>query len=365
MGRLTRTVPVAVLSLGLLTHCSLHEGANYPPALPAHAPRWENTPLVPVTPPPPELAYKPARLEPRPASLVPTDSEWNLWTATPTRKTVCRGKGQARRCTPTASPEVQHAQASALIRPTHRHTGNGQSAMITYDYRPGAIYLVEVAPHAGTHLLLPDGHRLRLAPVLNKEMFVVGTDGTPEEETTNDILALRAKHAPQRAVNVPLIFRDGLILTVRLVTVEGDPMTLVQWRLPEFPSKAPEMPLSDRPPKFDASRPYQGYTITVEGKHTPPWVPVAVLDDGQNTMIKFTRALDWTRGPVVVGLAQNGKPNITPSRYWTRPEAPEAGAWLFVQGLWPALQLKDSAGLTVSIVRQPPPEAKEGRHATR
>ena len=72
-------------------------------------------------------------------------------------------------------------------------------------------------------------------------------------------------------------------------------------------------------------------------------MPVAIADDGQNTLIKFARPLDWTRSPVVTGLAQNGKPSITPNWYWTRPGAPQEGAWLFVQGLWPSLELKDSA----------------------
>jgi hypothetical protein len=37
---------------------------------------------------------------------------------------------------------------------------------------------------------------------------------------------------------------------------------------------------------------------------------------------------------------------------YVRPDRPEQGAWLLVQGLWPALDLKDNAGLQVRIVRQ-------------
>src|SRR4029453_7316002 len=162
-----------------------------------------------------------------------------------------------------------------------------------------------------------------------------------------------------------LIFRSGLIIPVRLVTVEGDPMTTVQWELPRQPLAPPPRPLSEQPPKFNAAQTYTGYTLTVEGSDrlTPPWMPVAVLDDGSNTLIKFSSALDWTRSPVGVGLANNGKPNLTQSRLWSRPDAPEQGAWLFVQGLWPALRLKDSAGLTVKVVRQVPPGAVEVSHA--
>jgi type IV secretory pathway VirB9-like protein len=366
MGLLTRTVAGATLSLALTAGCTLHDRTTYPLALPAQTPaRWANTPLIPTTPPPPELAYQaPVR---KTASLVPTEAEWSLWEPAPSQTTVCRGRGKARRCTETVSPAVAQAQAPALIRPPRRHLGNGASAMITYAYQPGAIYLVEVAPHAGTHLLLPDGERLRLPPVLNKAMFVVGTDDSPEEATRNDLIALRATQAPQRAVHVPLIFRSGLIITVRLVTVAGDPMSLVQWQVPPVVAKVQEVPLTSRPPKFDTTRSYTGYTLTVEGKDklAPPWMPVAVADDGSNTLIQFTRALDWTRSPVVVGIAQNGKPNITPSRYWHRPDAPDAGAWLFVQGRWPALLLKDSAGLRVKIVRQPPSNAGGPRHAAR
>lgn len=370
MRSLLRPLVLELLPLSLLGGCVLG-GHTYPPALPADSPtpRWSNhEPFIPRTPPPPELAYQPRPPETRtPARLIPTASEWSLWEPAPTAREVCRGTGKARRCAPVASPTVSQAQASALIRPMQRHLGNGQSATVTYDYQPGAIYLVEVAPYAGTHLLLPPGERLRIPPVLNKEMFVVGTDDTPEEDTVNDILAVRAKQAPQRPVNVPLIFRSGLVITVRLVTIEGDPMTLVQWRVPERAPTALDLPIDARPPKFDDGRAYLGYTLAVEGhdKLTPPWMPVAIADDGSNTLIKFARPLDWTRAPVVVGLAQNGKPSITPNRYFTRPAAPEEGAWLFVQGLWPALQLKDSAGLTVKIVRTPPAAAAGEQHAAR
>src|SRR5262249_22718560 len=130
-----------------------------------------------------------------------------------------------------------------------------------------------------------------------------------------------------------------------------------------------EVPLTARPPKFDGSRAYTGYTVTVEGKDklTPPWMPEGVADDGQNSLIRFAAPLDWTRAPVVTGLAQNGKPAIAPNRYWTRPNAPEERAILFVQGLWPGLALRDSAGLTVKIVRQVPHQvfAREGNDAPR
>ena len=362
MGSVPWTLPTILLSVGLLTACTLSNNA-YPPALPdpgSMPAAWSNREAFVVqTPPPPELAYQPPAR--KSGSLIPAQGDWSLWEPAPVTRLICRGRGKARHCTPTASPSVQQAQASALIRPRRSHLGNGASALVTYDYQPGAIYLVEIAQQAGTHLLLPPGERLRLPPVLNKDMFVVGTDDTPEDETVNDLIALRARKSPQPAVNVPLIFRSGLIIVLRLMTIDGDPMTIVQWQVPQGQASQTPPPARDlmaTPPKFNPDHAYTGYTLTVEGKDklTPPWMPVAVADDGQNTLIKFARALDWTRAPVVVGIAQNGKPAITPNRYLTRPGAPEEGAWLFCQGLWPKLSLRDSAGLTVGITRMPPSE---------
>lgn len=349
-----RWYPSLLLGSLLFTGCA-DTALLYPPALPAQTPEaTRQTPLAPVLPPLTEMPPRPAPR--RVPGLIPTDAEWSLWEPVPTAQEVCHGTGKARKCVPRPSSVVQQAQASALIRPTRRAQGGGRSAMTTYEYQPGGIYWVEVSTYAGTHLILPQHERLRLPPVLNKEMFVVGTDDTPEDETTNDILALRARQAPQPPVDVPLIFRSGLILVVRLVTVEGQPMSLVQWNVPEAEPVRAELPMTARPPRFDDRNPYLGYTLSVGGKDavSPPWLPVAIADDGSNTLIKFSRALDWTRAPVVVGVAQNGKPVIAPNRYWTKPDAPDEGAWLFVQGLWPALTLKDSAGLTVTITRQPP-----------
>ena len=54
---------------------------------------------------------------------------------------------------------------------------------------------------------------------------------------------------------------------------------------------------------------------------------------------------------MVQGLQQTGKPALVQSRLYVRPEH---GTWLYVQGLWPALQLQDGAGVRVEAVRQAP-----------
>ena len=61
--------------------------------------------------------------------------------------------------------------------------------------------------------------------------------------------------------------------------------------------------------------------------------------------------------PVVSGVQQNGSLALVQSRWYVRPEH---GAWLYVQGLWPALQLKDAQGLRVRVVRQAPHRHRRG-----
>jgi len=55
--------------------------------------------------------------------------------------------------------------------------------------------------------------------------------------------------------------------------------------------------------------------------------------------------------PVVQGIQQTGKPALVQSRFYVRLDH---GAWLYVQGLWHALQLHDGAGMRVKIVRTAP-----------
>jgi hypothetical protein len=55
---------------------------------------------------------------------------------------------------------------------------------------------------------------------------------------------------------------------------------------------------------------------------------------------------------MVSGLDTQGKAHLVQSHMFVpRQERPDAGAFLVVQGIWPALELKDSSGLAVRIVR--------------
>ena len=103
-----------------------------------------------------------------------------------------------------------------------------------------------------------------------------------------------------------------------------------------------------------AQQVYTGYTLDADSNPTrvPPWLPEIVMDDGKNTLLRFRGTLEGIRLPVVSGVQQNGSLALVQSRWYVRPEH---GAWLYVQGLWPGLELQDAQGLRVRVVRQGPP----------
>jgi type IV secretory pathway VirB9-like protein len=92
---------------------------------------------------------------------------------------------------------------------------------------------------------------------------------------------------------------------------------------------------------------------------TPPWLPRTVFDDGRHTFVQLP-PLQGQRLPAVFAKAQTGATVLTQSRLYTQAAKPEAGAWLIVQGLHPALELKDATGLRVTLVRQPTTTLAQG-----
>ena len=74
------------------------------------------------------------------------------------------------------------------------------------------------------------------------------------------------------------------------------------------------------------------------------------MDDGKNTLLRFRGTLEGIRLPVISGVQQNGSLALVQSRWYVRPEH---GAWLYVQGLWPALQLQDAQGLRCGSCARP------------
>jgi type IV secretion system protein VirB9 len=227
--------------------------------------------------------------------------------------------------------------------------------MIRYAYRQGAIYEIQAAPLAPTYLLLPPGQRLAAAPAINPDLFAVGVVQMGKDADRQETVVIRPLQAGQEPTITGLLLQSGLMIFCKLVTLERGGMVSVSWDLPMLAAPvAPELPVAQRPPKIDVGRLHTAYRIEPQGKLTPPWLPIAVFDDGTRTYVKFAEALTYTRAPGVFGLTPQGHTALVQSHMYVIPGQPERGAWLLVQGLWPALELTDSAGLTVKVVRQTP-----------
>jgi type IV secretory pathway VirB9-like protein len=238
----------------------------------------------------------------------------------------------------------------------------GTSAQVRYPLALDreAIYEILTCPSEATYLLLPDEERLAAKLLLNPERWEVTYGKNGAEGSRREVVVLRPTTAPQTARGL-LVLQSGLTIHLKLLAQEQPGMLSVSWEVPERPISPPEVPPDQRPPQFDNALAYAGYTIQLEGKATepPPWFPEAVLDDGKHTLIKFRGTLEGIRLPVVSGIQQTGKPALVQSRLYVRPDH---GAWLYVQGLWPALRLKDSAGISVRLVRQVPQHPTEARY---
>jgi type IV secretory pathway VirB9-like protein len=341
----------------LLAGCATTQ--SYPPAVPAQTTRvtWEAPPLA---------CYVSRGLfadlgAVRPVSLQPPrGEEWKLWRAQESPKQVCRGKGKRRKCSTVGPDAVAQANRGALVRPTPFNTALGQSAVVRFEVDPkyNRVYEIVTSPLETTLLAFPEGERLASDLLVNEQLWEVKAGRAGVEDAQREVLAIRPLYAPMIGRGVVLL-RSGAQILLKLVAQEQPGALSVTFDLPAT-AIAPPKPTPDQvPPRFDTANAYEGYTLQVEGKARPAWMPEGILDDGHNTLIKFPGLLEGMRVPVVNGIRQDGKPALVQSLLYIRPEH---GAWMYIQGLWPALELKDAAQVGVKIVRQPPnPEGK--RHA--
>lgn len=333
--------------------CALKE---YPPALPAYT--FDNTPLIPTTPPPPELAY-----QERPRRGTPP--AWDEWRPAPGLQKVCqrRGKGKRRDCQYVVPTAVDQANAQAVVKPASIHTAYGQSILVRYPLESGPPQVFEVvtSPREFTHLVLPPGEQLAAPLRLDPVGWEILYGKTAQEGARQEMINVRPTLEPQKGRDM-LLFKSGAKLYLKFQAQDRPGMLSVTWDV--APPKAPEpVPIEQRAPKFNAAMAYTDYKITLDkGKYPPPWMPKAVSDDGKNTLIHLPSTLEGQKMPAVMGVGQNGALEIVASRLYVRPGHPEEGAVFYVQGLRPAIRLKDSAGLTVLIVRSVPASVKEVKY---
>jgi hypothetical protein len=313
-----RTLALSAWLVTLSSGCALHQ--SYDPALPAERTSWGSRPLASV--PPPDM------------SPVPSGAEWQAFQAAPLPKL----------------PAGKRRNESG----THRETVTYTGAMRHYTYTPGTVYAVPTSPSSPTYLVLPPGERLAAPPTLDPEAWTVGVVQMGQEATRQEAVVLRPLQ-PGPSAFTALFLQSGMMLFCKLVPIAKPGLMAVTWDLPQATPSLPVTPVALRPPTIDVGRLHTQYRIEPQGKLTPPWVPVRVFDDGTRTYIHFREALTYTRAPGVFGVTPQGQPALVQSHLYTVPGRPEQGAWLIVQGLWPALELKDSTSLAVRLVRQAPP----------
>lgn len=341
--------------------CSVHD--TYPPALPDKH-HWDNSPLIAKGSNWmqedlcfPEVKKTPLEIPPaRPVlpSFIPMPEEWDLWRKDE-KTLVCTGRGKQKKCVYQGASVVGRANGKALIKATRDMMEGGQSSWVTFPWKDGALYQIETTPASPTFVIFPPGEELTVPVVVDQTQWLVklaARGEMPEQET---IVVIAPVKAGQELTGV-FWMKSGLTIPYKLISVEKDGMVTVRWKdVPTGTKKADPLAIARavHPPKINMERRHLGYRLEVKGKYEPPWIPEGVFDDGTRTFIKFPEALTYTRAPAVFGVTPAGTTALVQSYMYTRPDHPEQGAMLIIQGLWPALELKDTAGLTMRIIREP------------
>ena len=219
--------------------------------------------------------------------------------------------------------------------------------------------------------MLLEGERQATQFLINPDQWEILYGKSGEEGARQEVLTVRpiqheGKPLPSPA-RVMVVYQSGLEMPLLLRAQDRPGMVSVEWFIPQEEKPPPPVPLDQQPPMFNGGQVYAGYTVTLESKtkYPPPWLPDAVMDDGVNTLIKFRTNFEGVSLPIVSGIKQNNQPALVQTRLYVRARTdsgigPDHGAWLWVQGLWPALRLKDSAGIMVKAVRNVPQQQENG-----
>src|SRR5262249_35836758 len=155
-------------------------------------------PLVPVTPPPAELAPPP------PPAWMPSISEWDGWQRAEQVRSTPPRKPHGRQ------PAPADSRAGAIVKPP------GGSVMVRYPYKPGVIYEVHRSPTSPVYMILPAGERLAAPPAVNPDAWVVGLAQMGKEATRQEAVVVRPVQATQPDAITGLLFQSGLMLFCKL-----------------------------------------------------------------------------------------------------------------------------------------------------
>lgn len=335
-----------------LSACS----AALPPAVPEEQTVFE-APAVVETPPPPAPVPPPVE--------VPAVSLQPVVTPTPQElQAVGTRPPRTSRPSRTEHPEtvVTAANTGSRMAPTKQGYAEGQSGVQRYPYLPGKVYDIYSSPNHPTTIILPPGERLAAPPTLNPEQWQVGVAEMEGEGLRQEALIIRPLAAGQEATT-PLLTQSGRAFFCHLRSFERTSMVAVTWDIPRLTmpgidgmaartdavKRAAEAP-SRQDPQVDLTRLHTAYAIE-KASGNPPWVPLAVYDDGNKTFIRFKEPLTYTAAPAVFVRHADGAAGVVQFSPYTVPNAPEKGAYYIVQGLWPQLELKGGDDQVVRITR--------------
>lgn len=313
------SVPVLAL-LMVCVGCAL-EGPQIPIMEPVTHP-WSNTPFIPVTPPPPELAWAPPQT---PLQRLGLD-------------------GFVALAPPTPRPKVPRRVTSALPA----DAGAGPVRRVTI--APRELLTVPTTPGQPTYLLLPEGERLAAPLALDEEQWVSALVEMGQAEQRRETVVVRPLTLGA-VLKTGLLFKSGLFFFLELVSGPKGGWLAVECSLPQGLMDAPPpsamAPAPLLPPQIALDHYDDAYTITTKAKHVP-WLPTRAFRDGRNTFLLFPEALAATRAPVVYALASKKKRILVEQQPYTHPDPTRGQLWL-VKGDWRTLELLDSTGVIVKV----------------
>jgi type IV secretory pathway VirB9-like protein len=367
----------------LLVGCA---GTTLPPALPDDRVRFAPTAAHPLEEPgyatPQELTDLAPSMPPR---VVTPPADTPRKPERPERP----GRRARREHTQSAEQIIRSANADATVGP---RSGLTASAITRYEYNEDSIYLVYVAPNAPTFLRLPPGHHLAVPiPANDKEWTISKVEmSLPGDMDQQGWLVSVDKAGLDTYAS--LISKEGFVAKCHLKSFEKTAMLEVVWnwkyptgpqgptptggREPEGPptvtqwprhrpeerqsvmltamkppTQAQTPPVKLKPPSFNLERLHTGYKIEVVSKHTPPWVPTSVIDDGSKTVIRFKENLGFTSAPDLFAIHTDGSPAPVEFVPYTSDNG-ETMMYL-IPGLFPQLSLRGRNDLHVKITRIP------------
>lgn len=268
-----------------------------------------------------------------------------------------------------APPPPQRGKPSApstLLTPRHGGQRDPDSHLLTYPYRPGALYLVTASPRHPVTLLLPLGVRLSSPPTLNTAQDDSGEWNIGRAKIGEDVgddyqeaITLRPRRAGITATT-PLPTKTGQVFLVRLQSQDKPGDLLVTWDLPvgslqrvrtKGDTEPAQLVRHAPPPAINRARLHSRYLIE-RGEKPVAWLPVEAYDDGSLTVIRFVESLSYTRAPQLVRVSPDRKKPL-PLEYtaYRVPGEPGKGEFFIARGIHPRLRLLDGTGAWVDILR--------------